>query len=239
MNIMISETPQDVYKLLTEQIKYKLSLVSGRTINIAISGGNTPIALFEFWTKKCSDIFDWDNMKFFWVDERCVSPKSNESNYHNANISFIGPLKLKPENIFRIKGENDPQKEAMRYSEITKSEIPIKNGLPSFDIILLGIGDDGHTASLFPGHNFDEDKNEIYIRSMNPYTLQKRITMSMKVINNASSVFFLVTGKNKKNIIAENFILPIGLNDYPAAKVRPINGELIYFIDKEASLYNE
>ena len=122
-----------------------------KTFNIAVSGGSTPALMFDLWANEYADITPWKRMKLYWVDERCVPPEDSDSNYGMMRSLLLGIVPIPYENVYRIRGEEKPAKEAARYSELVSRQVPKKNGWPEFDIVLLGAGDDGHTSSIFPG----------------------------------------------------------------------------------------
>ena len=127
----------------------KSSADSAKLLHVALSGGSTPLLIFK-QLKEATKRSGWSHARLYWGDERCVSPADQESNYGNTKKSLIDPLKLLGENIFRIRGEDNPASEALRYGEMLMENLPVENGVPVFDWIWLGLGEDGHTASLFP-----------------------------------------------------------------------------------------
>ena len=160
-------------------------------LNIAVSGGSTPKQLFELLaSEEFSKAIPWDTIRFFWVDERCVPPTNVESNYGMTYEALLRYPYINSNNVFRMHGEKNPAEEAERYANILSKELIQKSGFPVFDMILLGIGDDGHTASIFP-NNMDlltvEKSVDIGIH---PISGQKRITLTGKTINNAEEVIF-------------------------------------------------
>ena len=206
-------------------------------INIALSGGTTPQAVFDYWAENCKAMIDWSRISFFWGDERCVPPDDALSNYGmTAKHLFDKVVEIPDKNIFRIQGENDPEKEAERYSKILESNLKLCNNIPCFEVVLLGLGDDGHTLSIFPDQLSLWNSKKFCLTGEHPESKMKRITISGQVVNNAQYVAFLVTGKNKagkvRDIIKnrEQFT-----NQYPAAKVNPENGYLYWFLDAEAA----
>jgi len=174
-------------------------------ITLAISGGNTPKELFIYWHKTYKELGIWNKIKFFWVDERMVPPDHEESNFGVAKNLFFDPMDISANQIFRIKGEKNPTEEAKRYSSVLLENIESKNKTPIFDVILLGIGDDGHTASIFPGNEFLFSVKEICKETENPYTKQKRITITGQVINNAKNIYIIALGSSKKKILQDIF----------------------------------
>lgn len=202
-------------------------------VNIALSGGNTPKIFFRILLEKYSDKATWSRMNFYWVDERCVPPESNESNFGEAErilFKYIPSAK----NVYRMKGEADPAIEADRYGKFLREKLPIENGFPVFDLIFLGMGDDGHTASIFPGQLDLMNSDKYCSESENPSSLQKRLTLTGKVINNASNIYFLVTGESKSGIIKDIFEKNKRSYEYPVSHIKNDNS-VIWYLDKKAS----
>lgn len=175
----------------------------GKTFNIALSGGSTPALMFDLWANEYSDITPWTRMKVFFVDERCVPPENSDSNYGMVRSLLVGVVPIDYENVFRIRGEDRPDKEAVRYSKVVESQVPMQDGWPVFDVILLGVGGDGHTSSIFPGQEKLLSSDRIYEVSYNPNNGQKRIAMTGCPIINARRVIFLITGRNKAEVVEE------------------------------------
>jgi 6-phosphogluconolactonase len=202
---------------------------------ISLSGGSTPKAIFNFLAENYSDKIDWQKIKFFWGDERCVPPSDSDSNYKMTCDNLFSKTNVPKENIFRIHGENNPTEESIRYADVIANQVELKNAIPRFDLILLGLGEDGHTASIFPDRLELFSANEICAVTEHPVTKQKRITITGKVINNASKIIFLVTGENKKEMLDIIFNRKDGFEKLPASFVNPENGELIWMLDEAAS----
>lgn len=234
--ITIFPTPQELAQSLAfdlvNQIENVNTIVNHFTI--ALSGGNTPKLLFSVLANRFSGTVNWKNIHFFWVDERCVPPENSESNYGMTNEVLFSKIKIPHENIHRIKGEDDPFQEAERYSKEIIDFTAKRNSLPFFDIILLGLGEDGHTASVFPGNEDLFLTNKICTTAVHPSTGQKRITITGKVINNAESVFFVVTGKNKAVIVDKILGEHKNEKQFPASFVKPADGRLFWYLDGEA-----
>jgi 6-phosphogluconolactonase len=226
-------------RLVMDLIRYTAHMLQYREkLYIALSGGNTPMLMFEIIDKEYSKALDWGKLHFFWVDERCVASDSTESNFGNAFKALFSKVPIPQENLHPIHGDEDPIMEVVRYTGEILSHVPCINSFPAFDLILLGMGNDGHTASIFPGQVDLFETTSVCSISQHPQTLQKRITLTGKVINNASEIVFLVTGANKadkiKSVIDENdsFI-------FPAKKIKPSQGTLTWYLDKEAAAYVE
>jgi 6-phosphogluconolactonase len=234
MEIHIFNSLQDLNESFTEWFKEINS--SEKQITVALSGGTTPKSLFDYWSSLPQDEINWTKIKFFWGDERCVSPEDSESNFKMTKEHLFNNIKIPEENIFRIKGENNSTEEAMRYGELLNSELEQQNGTPVFDIVILGMGDDGHTASIFP-HEIElwDNKNNC-VTSTHPISGQIRVSITGKIINAAKNVVFLVTGKNKAEKVKEIIELPeVAEKKYPAALVQPDSENLYWYLDEAAA----
>jgi len=160
---------------------------AGQPIYIALSGGSTPRLFFEKISKPpYLEGVSWKDVILFWGDERCVPPDDAQSNYKMANETFISKIDIPQENVHRIIGENPPEFEAYRYADEIQNNLRSKNGFPEFNWIYLGMGADGHTASLFPNAPTLEEKKEICVVAEHPETGQKRVSLTLPVINNAN-----------------------------------------------------
>jgi len=201
-------------------------------IAVALSGGSTPKLLFDILASDFKDKIDWTRIHFYWGDERCVPPDDLESNYKMTFDHLFQKVNIPEENVHRVRGEYDPRKEAIRYSEHIESNLNEAHGLPRFDLIILGMGEDGHTASIFPHEMELLTANATCAVATHPVSGQKRITLTGPVINNAAIVAFLVTGETKRGKVDE--ILNQGVVDYPAARIQPTDGELHWFLDESA-----
>lgn len=234
MDILIYENLEELNASFTEWMKNLLE-ENGR-LTISLSGGSTPKSLFDYWSENHANDIDWDSTFFFWGDERCVPPADDQSNYKMTKDHLLSHVPIPEKNIFRIKGENDPEKEAERYSNLLEVEVDMENNIPAFDIVILGMGDDGHTASIFP-HEMELWNSEEYcVVGTHPDSGQKRVSLSGTTINNARNIAFLVTGAGKAEKVKE--IVGGGENvedKYPAAKVDPVSGNLFWFLDQAAA----
>lgn len=205
-----------------------------RNFNLAMSGGSTPVLFFNHLAAKHGHHIDWSKIHFFWADERCVPPTSNISNFKNVQTNLLSKINIPEENIHRIFGENEPEEEAVRYSKIVSEIVPKKDDIPCFDLILLGIGDDGHTASLFSGQEKLIFSGNLVEHSINPQNDQKRITLTPYLINNAAKVAFHVTGLAKSDIISD-VINKADQKIHPASHIKPVNGQMYWFLDAGAA----
>lgn len=229
----------DPYKLAEEFAVEFISMINGsaakkQLLSVALSGGSTPEILFSLISEKYSDSAQWQYVHFFWGDERCVPPENPESNYGMTKRRLLSKIAIPLQNIHRIRGEEDPEREAVRYSEEISLNINKRDGKPMFDLVILGLGEDGHTASIFPGHPELMHSDKICEVAYHPVTLQKRITLTGRVINNAKAITFLVTGRKKQEVVEKLFKKDAAALNYPAADIVPSNGRLTWFIDEDA-----
>jgi len=224
------------YNLAVKLMKLISSLSQANSkINIAISGGSTPNILFNILSSKFSNKIMWSSINIFWVDERCVPPLDIESNYREAKIHLLDKISIPASNIFRIRGEEKPEEESTRYSETINSIVDNKNGFPKFDIILLGIGEDGHTASIFPNQLELLTVDQICSVAVHPLSGQKRITLTGQVINNASEVIYFTLGEKKAEIISDILNESENAKCYPAFHIKALKGITSYYLDKDAA----
>jgi 6-phosphogluconolactonase len=233
--VKIYHDQKEVVKALAKAI-YKLSKSSEQhRFNILLSGGNSPTELFKRLAKKYAETIEWERIHLWWGDERCVSPENENSNFKQANDFLITQVAIPVENIHRIKGENNPDDEAIRYAEEIKQNLNFRGDNPVFDLVLLGLGEDGHTASIFPDELELFEDERICAVATHPLSGQKRITITGKVLNNSNRVFFLVTGSNKAQRVSEIMNDDDAAKLLPAYYISPTNGDLIWFIDEAAA----
>jgi 6-phosphogluconolactonase len=165
-----------------------------------------------------------------------VAPDHPESNYGMTKDALLNHVSVPDSHVFRIRGEENPQKESSRYSKIIRTVVKNKiHMFPQFDWIFLGLGDDGHTASLFPGADTLREQDKICTVAQHPGTGQKRITLTLPVLNNASRITLLATGISKCKVVKEILQKLNDYQDYPAAMVKPISGVLEWYLDKSAA----
>jgi 6-phosphogluconolactonase len=227
---------QNKTKVAKEFSKFLIEKSSNiEAFHIALSGGSTPKIVFDVLAEEFSKDVDWSTIHLYWGDERCVAPDDEESNYRMTVEHLISKVDIPAENIHRIKGENDPKLEAKRYGDLLEKELPKELGLPQFDMVILGMGDDGHTASIFP-HEINlwlsPDNCEVAIH---PESGQRRVSLTGRVINNAKTVAFLVTGDSKAEKVRIIIDREEGYLKYPASHVSPKTKDLIWFLDAAAA----
>lgn len=225
---------KDKYLASVEVVKQLVNLNKKKCSNIALSGGSSPILLFEIMRDNYSKK-DFSNLKFYWVDERYVEKSDEQSNFGKFEKILIDTNIIERKNVFPMYKKNN-EKRDKRIIEIStkiKENISFKNNLPVFDLILLGIGNDGHTASLFPDNLDILEDNNIILKTINPNNKQKRLTLSKNVINNANKIFFLVFGQEKAIIVKE--ILEYSNKGLPSSYIKKDNSVSLY-LDKYSAI---
>ncbi len=202
--------------------------------NVALSGGITPIPLFQLisspdWAER----LPWDKIAIYWVDERCVGPDHQDSNYGMVRRELLSNVPAT--HYYRMKGEGNPEESAMAYENMLREHFKTPTDIPRFDFILLGMGDEGHTGSIFGGSPAMVEKKRLCIDQYVPERKADRITLTLPVINNARCCMFLVAGKEKHTALQQvlDLLAPPTL---PAQMVRPTFGELIWIVDEAAAI---
>jgi 6-phosphogluconolactonase len=213
----------------------KNSIATKKRFAVAISGGSTPRRLYTLLgSETYRDRVDWSNVHVFWVDERCLPKEHEESNFKTAFDTFLSKISIPDGNIHRIKGEEFPGKAAQEYQEDLWKFFG-RSGFPMFDLIILGVGGDGHTASLFLGSKSLDEK----IRLAIPVYLEKpnrnRITLTLQVLNNAVQILFLVAGRSKASILSEILGDREKKKRFPAGLINPVHGYMTWLIDQDAA----
>ena len=209
------------------------SIALNRRFSVALSGGETPHAMYQLLaTPEFSSRIDWQYVHLFWSDERCVSPEAPESNYGMAWKAFIDHVPISMDNIHRILGEEDPLVAAETYEQDLKGHF--KAGLPRFDLVLLGLGEDGHTASIYPRSSATSEMRRLCVAVQHPLTNQWRVTLTYPTINAAANVTFLVAGASKSGMLRTVRSGLIAPEEFPASAVDPGNGKLLWLCDQGA-----
>jgi 6-phosphogluconolactonase len=202
--------------------------------SIALSGGGTPRLALEALARHAAGI-DWKAVHFFWGDERCVPPDHADSNYRMAREALFDTVDIPGGNIHRIMGERNPEAEAARYAGEMLATLPLAGNIPRFDLVMLGLGEDGHTASIFPGNIGLLKSGTLCEVSVHPMSGQKRITLTGKVFGQATQVAFLVTGSRKSSVVKEILEHEKGCEAYPAAMLYAMRDDAMWWLDKEAA----
>lgn len=212
--------------------------LSGQTkekVTVSLSGGSTPTLLFEILAKQFADKADWSRVHLFWGDERCVAPDDPQSNYGVCKSLFLDHVSIPEANVHRVIGESDPESEAVRYGDEMKQHCELNEaGLPMLDLLILGMGGDGHTASIFP-HQIELLKSEsICAVATHPESGQKRVSMTGPVLNAAKKIDFLVTGAGKASVLSEIFGKTGAWETYPTSFIES-KGPVTFYLDEGAS----
>ena len=203
MEIKPYKDSQQALHTLTEDLIRLMQQRQREVFNLALSGGETAKKMFALWIAEYKDRMNWEALHFFWVDERCVPPADPESNYGQAEHLLLSPLQIPGKQIHRIQGENDPGQEALRYAQEVCECVPSVHGIPLFDAVILGIGNDLHTASIFPNVPELLTDTRDYAVSRHPVTGQYRITMTGTLLLNGAPLLVPVLGKGKELVVEE------------------------------------
>ena len=204
---------------------------------LCLSGGSTPAATYEMLGSKFHFSIDWKEVQFFWGDERCVPPDDPACNYAMTQRTLLSKLALKPSQVHRVLGEQPPAEAARVYEAELRSHFGLGDGeFPRFDVVLLGLGENSHTASLFPGSAALHESERLALAVDVDDPIQRhRVTVTPPVINNASRVMFLVAGAAKAQAVWNILKGPRDIDKFPAQVVAPEHGELIWLLDKAAA----
>jgi len=201
--------------------------------NMALAGGNTPREVYSTLADDpYRDRVDWDRLHLFWGDERMVPPEHEDSNFRMVKETLLDHVGIPDGNVHRIRGEIVPEQAAREYAEFLHNHF--KSDSPRFDIILLGIGEDGHTASLFPGTDAVEECKLYTVGVFVPRLDTWRVTLTFPVLNAAREVLFLAAGKSKSDIVQRIISIKQPAKEFPASMVNPEDGTLHWMLDSEA-----
>lgn len=206
-----------------------------KRFDIALSGGSTPKLLFEVLARSYAIIMPWERVHFWWGDERCVPPTSEDSNYGMTKKYLLSKINLDENQVHRVKGELSPEEATRDYIDEIKSNMEERDGWPVFDLIILGMGDDGHTASIFPHEMNLLKSNQVCEVATHPVSGQKRVSLTGKTINNADRIYFLISGKAKASRMAEIINNTEEASKLPTTYIQTAQGPVTFFLDQEAA----
>lgn len=215
-----------------------LPAAAGAVFNLALSGGSTPRPLYRLLGSPLyRNAVPWEAVKVFFADERCVPPGDPDSNYGMVRREWLQESPIPSGQVFRMEGEDpDPHAAAERYSRTLTREVPGgPTGFPALDLALLGMGPDGHTASLFPKTAALDETLRVVAANAVPQLGAMRLTLTYPTLDAAREVWFLVTGADKAHLVAACLGYAPGGEDYPAALVRPLGGNLHWWLDSAAA----
>jgi 6-phosphogluconolactonase len=200
----------------------------------ALSGGSTPMRLYELLGNQFQNEVDWSYVHFFWGDERCVPVDDTGNSYGQTKKVLFDKINIPDENIHRILSELEPDSAAREYAHTLTVFADPPLTWPRFDLALLGMGDDGHTASLFPNSPVDVDSPTLAVKANYQGRPANRVTLTPKVLNSSRNIMFLVTGKSKAEILSRVLSDNYMPEELPAQRIAPKDGNLIWLVDEEA-----
>lgn len=206
---------------------------------IAISGGSTPKVMFALLADPGQPFLKrvpWSSLDLYWVDERCVPPDHAESNYRMTKEAMLSKVPLPAEQVHRMEGELEPEVAASRYEAVIRNSFRLEGAqTPVFDLVMLGMGDDGHTASLFPHTEAINELGRLVTANCVPQKDTWRITLTWPVINQGRSVVFLIEGQEKAQVLHDVLLGPYSPEDKPSQLIRPASGRLDFLLDTAAA----
>jgi 6-phosphogluconolactonase len=210
-----------------------LAMAERGSFHVALSGGNTPRAAYELLAQepRMSQV-SWADVFVYFGDERCVPPDDEQSNYLMACKAFLDVVPIPKANVHRVRGEAPPEEAAAEYASVLRADL---GEPPRFDLVLLGLGPDGHTASLFPGTNPEADDAALVRAVYADSQMMWRVTITPSLINSAQTVAFAAEGDAKAQILKTVLEGPVDPTKYPAQIVHPVNGKLVWIVDDLAA----
>ncbi len=224
-------------QLFAERVEH--AVAQRGVARVALSGGSTPQATFKLLADPAGPFqatLPWDKLQLFWVDERCVAPDNPESNYGVCRDLLLSKVGIPAENIFRMEGELDPEEAASRYESTLRNTLKLEGAeSPAFDLVVLGMGPDGHTASLFPHTDAINEIGRLAVANHVPQKDTWRITLTWPVINQGREVAFEMDGAGKAEMLEKVFLGPRDPESLPSQLIRPASGKLLLLLDKAAA----
>lgn len=235
--VEVFDTPQTLVEKLAEKFAElaKTAIYENGRFTVSLSGGTTPKALYERLAKPpYSGDIQWDSVLIFLGDERCVTHDHHDSNYGMIKTALLDKVAIPESSVFPTMGQaEDPEQSALQYDEtLRRVFVAPDDQIPSFDLILLGLGPDGHTASLFPDSKALNEFKRLYVANYIEKFESHRLTMTYPLINEAQNIVFMVSGESKASILKE-VLGP--QKQFPAQAVQPRSGSLHWFVDKDAA----
>jgi 6-phosphogluconolactonase len=232
----------DDFESLSVRAAEEIVHISGESIcthgqfALCLTGGNTPAEVYTLIATRFHLSVDWNAVHLFWGDERCVPPGDEASNYGMANRTMLSKLTLDPGQIHRIRGEDEPEQAAREYEQELKDFFSLEEDeFPRFDLVLLGLGDNVHIASLFPGIPAIHERQRSAVAVEVDAPQRRRISLTPPVLNNAARVMFIVSGKNKAEAVKLALEGPRDPDKYPAQLIDPAKGEVMWLLDRPAA----
>jgi 6-phosphogluconolactonase len=211
------------------------AIAAGGRFSVALSGGNTPHGVYSLLAAEQGKALPWNRIFVFFGDERHVPPDHPDSNYRMANETLLSKVPIPPQNVFRVPAELPADAAAAQYEQSVREFFNLRdNTWPNFDLVLLGLGDDGHTASLFPGTAALQETSRLVVANWVEKFQSYRITFTYPVLNHAVEALFLVSGEGKAQIL-KSVLAPAEPKTYPAQAVQPQAGIVMWLVDREAA----
>jgi 6-phosphogluconolactonase len=236
LSITVYQTTTDLEQNAAEEITRVMNTAIGERGRcfVALAGGETPRQIYRrLGMEPLKDRVNWNHVHLFFSDERSVPPNDPQSNYGMVKRTLLSGIDIPGQNVHRIKGELDATVAAQEYESDLKSTFG--NAQVRFDLMLLGVGEDGHVASMFPGTNIVLELSALVQPVMNPNQNIQRVTLTFPVINNAREILLLVSGKRKSSIVQRVLNTSGPTKDLPATMVRPAGGNVRWLLDQEAA----
>jgi 6-phosphogluconolactonase len=237
--IVILDDAQALYAHAAEEIAYFAgeAVCTHGEFSLCLSGGSTPAAVYAMLGSKFQFSIDWNEIQLFWGDERCVPPDNAASNYAMTARTLLSKLALKPSQIHRVLGEKPPDEAARAYEDELRNHFGLADGeFPRFELMLLGLGENSHTASLFPGSPAIHEKERLAVAvEVDDPTQRHRVSLTPPVINHAARAMFLVAGASKAQAVWNVLKGPRDVDKFPAQVVALENGDVIWLLDKAAA----
>jgi len=236
-HVLVFPTPGQVALATAERFvaHAQEAINSHGAFTVSLAGGNTPRRVYELLTTApFKQLIEWSRAHLFFGDERCVSPDHPDSNYGMVYSTLISRVEIPADNVHRIVGEGNPEQNAESYEKELRTlfgELP----WPRFDLVLLGMGEDGHTASIFPGSDALNEESKWVVATRMGQLKQDRITLTTQVFNHAAHLVFLVTGQAKAKRLLEVLRHRPGADRLPAQLIQPVDGTVEWLVDRAAA----
>jgi 6-phosphogluconolactonase len=240
----MAEPNVQVFKDLHELSKFaaqsfadiaKQSIRQRSRFTVSLSGGNTPMKMYEILGDQFQSSTEWDRVHFFWGDERCVPADDPGNCYGQAKRAFLNEVRAPLENIHRVESELEPVEAALRYALTLEQYADPPLAWPRFDLVLLGMGDDGHTASLFPGSPVEVTLAALPVVANYQDRPARRVTLTQNVFNDARNIYFLAVGKSKAETLRNVLKGEHRPDLYPAQRIKPNDGKITWLVDEGAA----
>ncbi len=236
--LIVLEDARSLYQHAAEEIAHFAgeAICTHAEFTLCLSGGSTPAATYQLLAERFRLSVDWKEVQFYWGDERCVPPDNEASNFAMAERTMLRHLGLQPRQIHRMRGELPPDDAAREYEDELRRSFGIDEGeLPRFDLVLLGLGDNVHIASLFPGSPAIGERERLAVAVEVDAPQRHRITLTPPVLNHCARVMFLVEGAGKAAAVKSALEGPRDPERYPAQLIDPAEGEVIWLLDRAAA----